>query len=369
MTGRERITNILNGKPADRLAWTTLIDEPTRSLMDDGLRLLHPFEFYRLLGCDILQFGDHGFYGTSEAVGLPACLVTPEIETITTPMSDGASEIIKKTEWGTLTSIEEEGHPIKYPVTCLEELLILKNIWLNSHFKEDSTDGYEKRLASMEKKIGESGIYVHTIGPSPVQRLLEFDTGLINFNILLADYPEEVEELLDVMHHCRKQEYEILARRTSVDCIIPVENTSTAMISPCQYEKYSLPQITDFVNIMHHYNKKAVLHMCGHLKALLPIIRQSGLDGINALTPPPIGDTDFSDALRMFGKQFVILGGMFDSTIFHDPGASKQVIWQSLDKIFTPELREANFLLWIQADGIPTAFEKLAGIKEWMEQQ
>jgi hypothetical protein len=365
MNGRERITNILNGRATDRLAWTTLIDEPTRLGMDESVRNLHPFDFYRMVGCDIMQFGDHGFYGTSQEVGLPCRLAEPDIETQAVVNTDGSEEIVRNTAWGNLKTILADGHPMKYPVETIGDLRVLKNIWANSSYIEDVSESFEKRLMKMENKIGEDGIYIHTLGPSPVQLLLEYEMGVMNFNYLLMDNPNEVTELLNIMHECRKQQYEILARRTSVECIIPVENTSTGMISPEQYEKYSLPQISDFVEIMHQYHKKAIIHMCGHLKALLPIIRKTGLDGINGLTPSPVGDTSVRDMLDVFGEDFIILGGILNSSVFHNESVSREKLWMELDNVFTPETRKANFLLWVQADGITTPLEKFITVGEW----
>lgn len=368
MTGREKLRNVLNKKAVDRISWTTLVDDTTRTDMADDIRKLHPFDFYRSIGCDIMQFGDYGFYGTDNAVGSPAQLVTPEITVRKKVNADGLEEIIKTSMWGTLTAWSKNGHLFKHPVESIEELRILKNIWLNSHYEEDITDHFEKGIARTQEKIGDSGIYVHTLGPSPVQQLLEFDMGVLNFNYLITDHQDEMVELLNVMHECRKQEYEILARRTFVQCVIPVENTSTAMISPQQYERFSLSQISDFVEVMHKHNKKAVLHMCGHLKRLLPIIKETGLDGINGLTPPPVGDTTVNDVLDVFGEDFIILGGVFDPSVFQRQQVSKEEIWEALDEIYTPRLRQANFVLWASADGIPTPLERFFAIRDWFKE-
>lgn len=98
------------------------------------------------------------------------------------------------------------------------------------------------------------------------------------------------------MQACCRQEYEIVARRTPAEAVILVENTSSNLTSPAVYRKYSLPQVRDFVAATQRHGKKAILHMCGRLKDLLPEIRETGLDGIHGLTPPPFGDTTFQEA-------------------------------------------------------------------------
>ena len=60
MTGRELLLNTVHGGERDRLTWTTLIDAKARSFMPEGLRETSTLELYRMMGCDIMQFGNMG---------------------------------------------------------------------------------------------------------------------------------------------------------------------------------------------------------------------------------------------------------------------------------------------------------------------
>ena len=71
MNGRERLHAILNHQPVDRLSWTTLVDDVTRKDMPDEVRKLSTIEFYRSIGCDIVQFGNYGL-GEEDAVTSPS---------------------------------------------------------------------------------------------------------------------------------------------------------------------------------------------------------------------------------------------------------------------------------------------------------
>jgi uroporphyrinogen-III decarboxylase len=209
-------------------------------------------------------------------------------------------------------------------------------------------------------------MYVPTLHPSPVQDLLENEMGPATFYYLLSDHRQEVEDLLALMHVKRLKEYEILARRTSAEVVIPVENTSSTLISPPLYRTYSLPQIRDYVDVLHGHGKKAVLHMCGHLKALLAGIRETGLDGIHACTPPPVGTTYYEDVFDFFGKDFVLFGAILNPALFHKPELSLEELHAFLERLYTPELRQAHMLLWVTADGLPTPLEKFQAIAQWM---
>jgi hypothetical protein len=106
--------------------------------------------------------------------------------------------------------------------------------------------------------------------------------------------------------------------------------------------------------------------MCGWLKNLLPFIKETGLDGIHALTPPTIADTPFELAMDCLGER-VTLMGILDGTVFHDPLSTARDIWDLLDRLYTPRLRQGNFILIIAADGLPTPLWKFEAVQEWME--
>lgn len=366
MTGKERLASIFHKQPIDRVAWTTLADNTTRSIMSPEIRDMPVLDFYRYIGCDIACFGNYGL--PRELQVIPPCrLVWPDdviLESNT--RQDGTAVNLTRSPWGNLTATYIKGHPIKHPVETIEDLCVLKKIWLHSQYEEigpESEDSYVKLMAA----LGNDGVFVYTLEPSPIQALLEYDMGLVKAYALLADYPEEFSELLAIMHSRRIQEYEICARRMPCEAFMPVENTSTTMISPGIYEQYSLPHIRDLVDIMHRHNKKVILHMCGLIRDLLPLIKQTGADGINALCQQPIGNTPFETAIDVLGDDIIIWGGMVDDTLFHSPSFSRTRLEQYLSKIMTPRIRNANFLLWVPADGLETPVERFLIVKEWME--
>ncbi len=396
MTGRERLLAILNRRPPGRVAWTTLVDDRTRSAMPPPIREMPVLDFYRHIGCDILQFGNYGL-PRELCVPSPARLVTPPIETEWRAEADGLAVRTQKTSWGTLVATFRSGHPIKYPVETLDELRIFKGLWAGSHYEETAvrsaafrpypeTPNAERRTSNVERRkvfrstldvgrsmfdavesaIGDQGLYIPTLDPSPVQQLIEMDMGMASFYYMLQDHRDALEALLDTMHACRMQEYEIVARRSPAPALMPVENTSTTLISPSLYRRYSLPQIRDFCGVCHRHGKKAILHMCGLLKGLLPELAETGLDGINALTPPPVGDLPFEHALDALGDGLIILGGILDPAVFQKRGLTRRELWRALDRLFTPRLRGAPFLLWLGADGLPTPLDRFLAVGDWV---
>jgi uroporphyrinogen-III decarboxylase len=138
------------------------------------------------------------------------------------------------------------------------------------------------------------------------------------------------------------------------------------MISPDLYRALSLPQIRDYVDVLHAQGKKAVLHMCGHIRELLEPIRETGLDGINAATPPPIGNTSCEDVLDFFGDDFLLFGGVFDPSVLHKADVSSAELQDYLTRLYTPRLRKANLVLWLAVDGLTTPLQRFLAVGQWM---
>lgn len=103
MTGRERITAVLNRQPTDHLCWTALCDETTRSAMPPEIREMPMLEFYRHLGCDIFQFGNFGL-GSGARFTPPASRMMPDVETQVDVSADGTRTQTHRTPQGTLTA-------------------------------------------------------------------------------------------------------------------------------------------------------------------------------------------------------------------------------------------------------------------------
>jgi len=366
MTGRHCLEAILDHQTPPRLCWTTLVDDLTRSVMPDEARSLPPLDFNRAIGCDILQFGNYGLPAELQVLP-PWRRVEPETQVEHTIDPDGTQRTTVRSEWGALTSCTRNSHPTRYPIETLEELRTARRIWEQTRFEE--AEGHEESFARTDAAIGDSGLYAYTTSPSPVQQLLEVDMGMIAFYGMLQDYPREVEGLLAVMHEARKQEYELTARRTPARVVIPVENTSSTLISPTLYRRYSLPQLRDYVDILHRYGKLAVLHMCGLLTHLLPVIRETGLDGINAATAPPHGDTTVEDILDACGEDFIILGGIFDGSVLHASQVTRRQLHATLEALYTPRVRKAKLLLWLGVDGLPTPLERFVDVGDWYREQ
>lgn len=361
MNGRQRILNLLNHQPMQGLSWTVLMDAVTRQDWPLPDRELDTIGFCQQLGCDIFQFGDFDL-SPEWHVGFPYRIARSGTATLVTIESDGTITTTWKTPAADLV-YRWRGHPLRYPVQTLADLAAFTGMWRGTHY--EAQEGHAWRYQHLIERIGDAGIYAPILDPSPVQSMLQLDMGLETFYGMLQDVPGEMEALIKVMNERRQEEYALLARLTPAEALILTENTSATLISPALYARYSLPHLKAFVETAHRSGKKAILHMCGHLLQLLPLIKQTGLDGIHALTPPPIGNTPFEETIDQLGSGVTMLG-ILDGNVFHHPAATVDDIWRLLDQLYTPRIRQANFILIVAADGLPTPRWKFEVVSDWM---
>ena len=165
-------------------------------------------------------------------------------------------------------------------------------------------------LIKLIETVGEDGIVTLSAPQSPFMELLMDVQGPEAAIYSLYDYSREMNELMEIMMDIDRFIYHLAAKVSGVEIIRPFEDTSTMLTSPDIFRKYCKPALREFADILHRGGKKFMPHMCGHLKDVLTDLRDIGLDGIEAVTPPPLGDTTAKEMRRVIGKDFLIIGGI-----------------------------------------------------------
>lgn len=150
--------------------------------------------------------------------------------------------------------------------------------------------------------------------PTPLLDLIMFQIRLPSIYFLMQDHAAEMRALLEAMHRRNCEYYEIAAEAPG-EVVRSFEDTSTTLVSPTLYREWCLRQLQDYRDICHARGKLFVPHMCGLLEGVLPELRDTGPDGIEAVTPPPLGDTPIGLARQALGPDVTLIGGL-DPTQF-----------------------------------------------------
>ena len=287
MTSKERWLAAIQMRPVDRLPfWPKL----------DVAYPLHRRGQFRGMGLQDIQ----GWIGSDKHIGIASCVREQRVKTsVELDASDHVRRTIYRTFYGETQLIcrfdtpSQSWHPVEFPVKGVEDIKLMTEIY------EDATAVLARddlaQAKERAREIGQDALVVTSIGESPLMYWVEWLAGVQGAHYLMWDHPNEVEALFAALHRLLMEKARLLAESTPADALYMIENTSTTLISPEQYQRYCRRHISAYGEIVHDAGKPLLLHMCGHLKALLPILAELPARGFEAFTSPPLGNTRLVD--------------------------------------------------------------------------
>lgn len=287
MTPKERWLAAIHMKPIDRLPfWPKLNAAYSRAQYA-------PF-------CNMNNDAIHDWIGSDKHTGITGCIEEKRKTTsVQTSENNGIMRTIYRTPYGETDLIQrfdeqsQSWHPTKFPVESLDDIRLMTKIFNDVEVELDD-EGLQK-AKEQYKNIGEDALAADSIGVSPLMHWVELLAGVEMSHYMLMDHQNEVEELFDAIHKVLLKKTELLSANSPVDALYMTENTSTTLISPEQYQRYCYKHIYEYAQITRQANRNLILHMCGHLKALLPDLATLPVEGFEAFTSPTLGNTTLLD--------------------------------------------------------------------------
>jgi uroporphyrinogen-III decarboxylase len=327
MTGRERILAAMHGEKPDTIPFVPNIYQwfyyhQARNSLPAALSdARHPFDALRLLGADILARWDtqpatrvvytNGEFRrefTGEGRG-----DEPAVTTAFNTYPPGTSQCRETfaTPYGTLAQT--------WTYSADAGADFLTEYWWKSwddfeairfllHSTSYTFDGPE--FTRWVERVAADGVVMVHITQSPL-KTFHWLAGPENASLFLADHPEEMRELAAI-----HEEKALAMLGEAVDCpqaevFVSLEDLDTPFYPPSLYRDYCDSFFRRAAELIHARRKILVAHACGHTRKLLPLAGSSGVDCLEGLTPPPMGDIELADARRLFGNpRFIVNGGM-----------------------------------------------------------
>ena len=166
------------------------------------------------------------------------------------------------------------------------------------------------------RDIGADGLVVQeTMGPPYDATRYYYGAiyGLDDWIYAQHDHPDLFARLHEALTR-RAERYYALA----VACPAEVLGLAGAdgQYGPKQMRAYGLPFYRRYVPLLHERGKLCKLHAhASNLTSYVDLIRETGVDIIEAFTPPPIGDLSLADARAAWGPETVIWVN-FPETVF-----------------------------------------------------
>jgi len=164
------------------------------------------------------------------------------------------------------------------------------------------------RYEAVLKEVGDDGVVVAGEFYSPL-KLLHIFLGPVNTTYLIMDQPERARSLMDV-HETKQLELIKEVVSAGVESVMAMDNLDTMFHPPHYVEKYSASFYEKASKICHDHGATFFIHACGQQKDNLKLISRLGVDGLEGVAFPSIGDVELDEAMEISGDSFIITGGI-----------------------------------------------------------
>lgn len=202
------------------------------------------------------------------------------------------------------TETEVSAYTVEYMVKTIDDLKVLEYI-LRTRKVEFDWEAYE----DANKTLGDRAEPTLYLPRESVQGLIINYMGFERTIYALYDHPVEIERFLEVMEETDDPVYEVVAK-SPIRIINFGDNLHAETMPPPLFKKYILPYYQMRTDQLRKAGKFTHAHWDGYLKTLLPFAKETGLDGLEALTPLPQGDVTLEEIKDALGDDLILIDGI-----------------------------------------------------------
>lgn len=157
--------------------------------------------------------------------------------------------------------------------------------------------------------VGENGVVYLPAGYSAMGHLLHYWMGVEGVAYALVDYPQALREVVDAVNTNNLQLIELLAQSLA-EIVIMGDNFSGDVQPTAFFRKWSAAYYEQAIRRLHEAGKFVAVHIDGRLRGPLRMIRDTGADCADAVTPTPFGDLTPLQCREESGPDFILSGGV-----------------------------------------------------------
>lgn len=248
---------------------------------------------------------------------------------IETPVGT-VSQIVERTESTWAGKIAKEW------VTSEEDLKVW--MWIEATSEWGWNQEHFERTKAEWGRLGAPCIFMPRIS---MQNLYIDLMGVEQTVYALYDYPDTIDEYFKALRASHLRLIEII-NQSPINIINFGDNIHSGTLSPAYFEKYVLEEYQIRCNKLHEAGKFVYSHFDGDNRGLTKYYQQTGLDGVEAITPVPQGDITLEEAKEGLGDLFMIDGL---PAVYFDETYDVEILKETTHKII--ELFAPNLILGI----------------------
>ena len=319
MTQRERLLAPFRGVKPDRPAWLADLGywyraaEATGELDaryegDEGYKRLHED-----LGV-CCYYGRSGITYSFRSEGVEAGKREDETERVRwwrTP----SGEVTDR--WQFIAEAHCWAH-VEYAVKSVDDLKVVQDV-----FRGRSVVPNDTAFPKMSDCLGESGLPISAVPRSPLPALLADWCGVMNTIYLISDEPNAVCDTLGIIDRSNDGAFEC-AVASQAELFHFTDNLDSGNCASL-FEDYMAEYYTRRLDQLHAAGKFAVVHLDGTVRGLLPKLARCGFDGIESITPAPVGDIEIEELRAVAENENTIFWGGIPGAMFCSPWTADDV--------------------------------------------
>lgn len=222
---------------------------------------------------------------------------------------------------------------VKWPVETEGELRVATWIVENTSWEWD-----QEVFEQSQREVGDLGAPTMYLPRMNIQDLYINAMGVERTTYALFDWPETVENYFRAMDECHSRLVDVV-NSSPIEIINMGENIHVGTLSPQLFLKYHLPACQQCCEKLHSVGKFVSSHWDGDCGPLLQYARETGLDGIEAITPKPQGDVTLEEVKEALGDDMFLLDGI--PAVYFDETFSVETLTECVHKLidlFAPKL-------------------------------
>lgn len=216
--------------------------------------------------------------------------------------------------------------------------------------EEFLVDDYDSQLALLEElverrrwrfdharwkewtsRLGNRGVLCAGEVFSPL-KLLHLVLGPEDTTYLLCDEPERAAAILATHEQAQLDLVRQMAA-AGVTAIMAMDNLDSVFHTPRYIEDYSARFYEDASAICHQHGSSFFIHACGNQREHLTRIASYGVDGLEGVAYPPLGNIELDEVFSLVDDRFLITGGI--SAIETRSLSTRQAVFDYVGDLFS----------------------------------
>lgn len=263
----------------------------------------------------------------------------PSVTITTRQISDTDTEELIDTPVGQQRSVmrKTDSSPrakrIKWPVSYEDELKVAT--WRAERATWQWDQQTFEQIQEKWQGLGAPTMHIPRVN---IQDLFINTMGVEQTIYALYDWPDTVHAYFRALDDLHDRMIDLI-NESPMDIINFGDNLHCGTLPPDLFRRYVLPAYHRRIDRLHAAGKFVHSHWDGDTKALLPLARESRLDGIEAITPRPQGDVTIEEIKDALGDDIFLIDGLpailFDLTF---PESMLIDYTHQLIELFAPKL-------------------------------